>query len=34
MEKILYPSHPCRCIITGPSNSGDLFFIKYNFKYY
>ena len=20
MEKILYPSHPCRCIITGPSN--------------
>ena len=22
MEKILYPSHPCRCIITGPSECG------------
>ena len=22
MEKILYPSYPLRCIITGPSSSG------------
>ena len=22
MEKNLYPRHPVRCIITGPSNSG------------
>ena len=22
MEKILYPSHPLRCIITGPSECG------------
>ena len=22
MEKILYPTHPVRCIITGPSNAG------------
>ena len=27
MEKILYPSHPCRCIITGPSNSGKTYFL-------
>ena len=28
MEKILYPSHPCRCIITGPSNSGKTYFLS------
>ena len=27
MEKILYPSHPCRCIITGPSNVGKTYFL-------
>ena len=27
MDKILYPSHPCRCIITGPSNVGKSFFL-------
>ena len=27
MEKILYPSHPCRCTITGPSNVGKSFFL-------
>ena len=27
MEKILYPSHPLRCIITGPSNSGKTYFL-------
>ena len=27
MEKILYPFHPCRCIITGPSNVGKSFFL-------
>ena len=27
MEKILYPSHPLRCIITGPSNSGKTYFV-------
>ena len=27
MDKILYPSHPCRCIITGPSNSGKTYFL-------
>ena len=27
MDKILYPSHPCRCIITGPSNVGKTFFL-------
>ena len=27
MEKILYPSHPCRCIITGPSNVGKSVFL-------
>ena len=27
MEKILYPSHPCRCIITGPSNTGKSVFL-------
>ena len=26
MEKILYPNHPCRCIITGPSNVGKTYF--------
>ena len=23
MEKVLYPSHPVRCIITGPSECGE-----------
>ena len=27
MEKILYPSHPFRCIITGPSNSGKTYIL-------
>ena len=27
MGKFLYPSHPCRCIITGPSNSGKTYFL-------
>ena len=27
MEKILYPSHPCRVIITGPSNVGKTIFL-------
>ena len=27
MDKILYPSHPCRCIITGPSNIGKTYFL-------
>ena len=27
MEKILYPSHPLRCIITGPSNVGKSHFL-------
>ena len=27
MEKILYPSHPCRVIITGPSESGKSVFL-------
>ena len=27
MERILYPSHPCRCIITGPSESGKSYFL-------
>ena len=27
MEKFLYPSHPCRCIITGPSNFGKTYFL-------
>ena len=26
MEKILHPSHPCRVIITGPSNVGKTYF--------
>ena len=26
MEKNLYPTHPCRCIITGPSNVGKTYF--------
>ena len=35
MEKILYPSHPCRCIITGPSKSGKTYFLtNIIFKYY
>ena len=25
MEKILYPNHPVRCLITGPSLHQDLF---------
>ena len=27
MEKFLYPSHPVRCIITGPSCSGKSYFL-------
>ena len=27
MEKIFYPSHPYRCIITGPSNVGKTYFL-------
>ena len=27
MDKILYPNHPVRCIITGPSNVGKLAFL-------
>ena len=27
MEKILYPSHPVRCIITGPSEYGKSVFL-------
>ena len=27
MEKILYPSHPVRCIITGPNNVGKTYFL-------
>ena len=27
MDKILYPNHPCRCIITGPSNVGKSNFL-------
>ena len=27
MEKILYPTHPVRCIITGPSNTGNSVFL-------
>ena len=27
MEKILYPNHPVRCIITGPSNVGKSVFL-------
>ena len=27
MEKFLYPTHPCRCIITGPSNVGKSVFL-------
>ena len=27
MEKILYPKHPVRCIITGPSNVGKSYFL-------
>ena len=27
MEKILYPKHPLRCIITGPSESGKSVFL-------
>ena len=26
-EKFLYPSHPCRVIITGPSNVGKTYFL-------
>ena len=28
MEKKLYPKHPCRIIITGPSNSGKTYFLS------
>ena len=27
MEKFLYPNHPVRCIITGPSNVGKTYFL-------
>ena len=27
MEKILYPTHPVRCIITGPSACGKIYFL-------
>ena len=27
MEKILYPNHPVRCIITGPGSSGKSIFL-------
>ena len=27
MEKILYPNHPVRCIITGPSNVSKSYFL-------
>ena len=27
MDKILYPSHPCRCIITGPWECGKSVFL-------
>ena len=27
MEKILYPNHPVRCIITGPSECGNFVFL-------
>ena len=27
MDKFLYPSHPCRVIITGPSNVGKTYFL-------
>ena len=27
MDKILYPNHPVRCIITGPSNFGKSVFL-------
>ena len=27
LEKILYPEHPVRCIITGPSESGKSVFL-------
>ena len=27
MEKILYPNHPVRCIITGPSEGGQSVFL-------
>ena len=27
MEKILYPKHPCRFIVTGPSNVGKTYFL-------
>ena len=27
MEKILYPKHPVRCIITGPSECGKSVFL-------
>ena len=28
MEKFLYPNHPVRCIITGPSCSGKSYFLR------
>ena len=35
MEKLLYPTHAVRCIITGPTEYGKSYFPnKFNFKYY
>ena len=35
MEKLLYPNHPIRCIITGPSEFGKKCFSnRVSFKYY
>ena len=28
MEKCLYPTHPVRCIITGPSECGKSVFLR------
>ena len=28
MDKILYPNHPCRVILTGPSNVGKTVFLR------
>ena len=35
MEKFPYPTHPVRCIITGPSECGkSVFLTNLSFKYY
>ena len=33
MEKFLYPSHPVRCIITGPSECGTAYLLTKLFLY-